>query len=198
MSIWVGADPGGMNSFGLSLLDADGAASCGTVSSVDEAVSWITDRVGGDVFGGIGIDAPLWWSSGPGGGRLADRWIRDKYRIASGTVQSVNSLRGAAIAQALLLIERMRERIPELKVTETHPKALLIAMELDFKSFCARFEILAPDVNEHERDAAIGAVAAREGFEARWNRDLSTTRSDFEQDPANYWLAPVHYYWPDV
>jgi len=197
MSIWVGADPGGRRKFGLSLLDADGLARCCTVSSVDEAVDWIMDQVDADVVGGIGIDAPLWWSSGRGGGRLADKWIRGRYNIASGTVQSVNSLRGAAIAQAQLLVDRMRERLTGLKVTETHPKALLIAMGIDFECLCARYEVVVPPVNEHERDAVIGAIAAREGFENRWGVDLSRDRWASEQDPDDYWIAPIRYFWPN-
>ena len=153
MSVWISADPGGKGSSGLALLNADGIPIHGTVSSVDEAIAWITDRVGADQIGEIGIDAPLWWSSGPGGGRLADDWLRTECRIASGTVQPVNSLRGAAIAQGLL------------------------------------------HMNEYERDALIGAVAAREGFEGRWSLDLTMTRSVSEQNPA-YWLSPVHYIWP--
>ena len=50
--------------------------------------------------------------------------------------------------------------------------------------------------NEHERDALIAAISAREGFEDRWEYDLSLDRDDGEQDPVTYWIGPVHYFWP--
>ena len=51
------------------------------------------------------------------------------------------------------------------------------------------------DHSEDERDALISAVAAREGFEQNWV-DLSTERNHDEQDPSQYWLKPVRYFWP--
>ena len=49
--------------------------------------------------------------------------------------------------------------------------------------------------NEHERDAVIAAVCAREGFEGRWRTDLAKKRYACEQNPQAYWLAPMHYFW---
>jgi hypothetical protein len=50
---------------------------------------------------------------------------------------------------------------------------------------------------EHERDAILSAVAAREGFEGRWSNDLALNRLQSEQDPRSYRLAPIHYFWPE-
>jgi len=86
---------------------------------------------------------------------------------------------------------------PDVPITEVHPKALLLAFRLDWPAFCARFSINGSDPeNEHRRDAVIAAVAAREGFEGHWLVDLSTSRTESEQDPRVYWLAPMHYFWP--
>ena len=87
---WVGADPGGVNGFGLAFLDTSGGVECRTVSSVDEAAGRIASK--GKPFG-LGIDAPMRWSSHRGAGRKADKTLRKKYGIRSGTVQSANSLR---------------------------------------------------------------------------------------------------------
>jgi hypothetical protein len=38
---------------------------------------------------GVGVDTPLWWSSGSGGVPKADQWIRDKYGLHHRTVQAV-------------------------------------------------------------------------------------------------------------
>jgi hypothetical protein len=148
---------------------------------------------------GVGIDAPMWWSSGPSSDRLADQWLRKRYKLSGGRVQTANSLRGAALVQGALFLERVRQRFPQVLATEVHPKVLLIALGGGWGAFCRRFGLRSTDgvVNEHERDAVIAAVAAREGFERRWTKDLSAERTKSEQDPSTYWLAPVQYFWPE-
>ena len=191
--MWVGADPGGDNNFGLAFLDDAGIAECRTVSSASEARELVTFPPLG-----VGIDAPLWWSAGKGGGRAADRWIRKTYGIHPGTVQSANSLKGAALVQGAMFAELLRQRHPKLDVTETHPKALIKALQYptDEELFAA-FSIQATPNNEHERDAVVSALCARAGFTGQWPRDLSMIRDRFEQDPKSYWLAPVYYWWPE-
>src|SRR5216684_323794 len=76
--------------------------------------------------------------------------------------------------------------------TETHPKAVWKALKMKngsafVKHYAVRAEIR--DDQEHESDAIISAVAAREGFEGRWLNDLGRTRHPSEQDPSTYWLA---------
>ena len=140
----------------------------------------------------------MWWSAGPGGGRVADDRLRKAHPwIRSGTVQSVNSLRGAALAGGALLASWMREQDPGLRITEAHPKALLLALDMDGAAFAERFGIR--DVwgdGEHQRDAAIAAVSAREGCQGNWPLDLADRRDRREQNPKSYWLAPISYWWP--
>jgi predicted nuclease with RNAse H fold len=196
--MWIGVDPGGKQSFGIAVIHADGTSDGRCWSCADEAVAWIKDEPLG-----VGIDAPLWWSSGPSSDRKADQWLRRAYGRAAGgdlhpgTVQAANSLQGAALVQAAMFIVRLRERFPSMPVTESHPKALLKAMRLDERRFFDRFLPSASSSDEHIRDALIGAVSAREGFSGRWKRDLSVERNASEQDPKAYWLAPVHYFWPE-
>lgn len=150
---------------------------------------------------GVGIDAPLWWSSGPGSDRKADQWLRAHYRLSGGEVQTANSLRGAALVQASMLVQRLRETFgPDLRVTEVHPKALLKGVFMnDWGSFAERFDLSPiPPRGEHERDAIIAAVAAREGFCGRWPNDLSLNRLPHEQNPQTHWLGSLHYYWPET
>lgn len=146
----------------------------------------------------MGVDAPLWWSSGRSSDRLADQWIRKEYRLTGGQVQTANSLRGASLVQGMMFVQRIREIYPDIRVTETHPKATWVALNLEnWIDVSNRFSVNVPVQSEHERDAIISAVAAREGFEGRWKSDLSKKRGASEQDPSNFWLAPIHYYWPD-
>jgi predicted nuclease with RNAse H fold len=148
---------------------------------------------------GIGVDAPLWWSSGKGGLRRTDEWIRDRYSLHHRNVQAVNSLWGSVLAQGMMFVARMREVFPGVAVTETHPKAILAALgdELWKAHFTAILTSLTLDSKpDHERDAVISAVAAREGFEGRWKKDLVDDRYVSEQNPSAHWLAPIHYFWP--
>ena len=155
--------------------------------------------VGGSSPAGVGVDAPLWWSSGRSGGRCVDQWLRDTYRFAGGQGTGLNSLWGAALVQGAMFVLRIRERFPGVCVTETHPKALLVALHMtegdDFwEHYCVDWS--SAQRPEHERDALISAVAAREGFEGHWPCDLSKHRYPSEQDPSESWLGPVHYFWP--
>jgi predicted nuclease with RNAse H fold len=188
---WVGIDPGGAHAFGVAIIDEDGEVATSCVSYADQAVDKITV-----LPLGVGVDAPLWWSSGPSAEREADRWIRRTYGIAAGTVQTPNSLRGAALVQGAMFVERLREKFPGVPVTETHPKAVAIALGGWESARLAGLGCRA-DLGEHERDAYLSAICAREGFSGRWTSDLSTMRSSNEQDPNRYWLAPIHYFWPE-
>jgi predicted nuclease with RNAse H fold len=189
--VWVGADPGGANAFGIAIIAEDGKVTTACVSYADEAVEKIAVRPLG-----VGVDAPLWWSSGRSAEREADRWLRKTYAIPSGTVQTPNSLRGAALVQAAMFVQRLREKFPGVPVTETHPKALAFALG-GWESERLAALGYRPDLGEHERDAFLSAICAREGFTGRWAGDLSRMRSSDEQDPSAYWLAPVHYFWSE-
>jgi predicted nuclease with RNAse H fold len=188
--VWVGADPGGRGAFGVAIVVEGGDVTTTCVSCADDAVDVVTIRPTG-----VGVDAPLRWSSGPSAEREADRWIRNTYGIRSGTVQTPNSLRGAALVQAAMFVHRLREKFPKVPVTEAHPKAVAIALGgwNSPKVLALRDFVIA---GEHERDAYLAAMAAREGFSGRWTRDLSLNRSHSEQNPSAYWLAPIHYFWP--
>ena len=168
--MWLGVDPGGDGNFGLAWLTVDGQVETHCVSSVDEALALV--RVQPTA---VGIDAPLWWSSGRGGGRRADEWIRRTYEISGGTVQSVNSLRGACIVPGPHFLDLLRKRYPGVAATEVHPKAVVIAAGT-WEKFRVEHSLDDGKYNLHERDALIAAVAAREGFQGRWNRDLSLKR----------------------
>ena len=195
---WIGADPGGAGSFGLAELLSDGTVDTHCADCAKDAVMWLV-RARVEHIGGVGVDAPLWWSAGKSGDRMADQWIRRTYRIAAGTVQATNSLRGAALVQGALFVERLRAEFGPIPVTEAHPKAMRKALGLKgrWKAVGAKFGIVGQPGSEHEEDAIVAAVAAREGFSGRWTHDLSEDRLAAEQDPKAHWLAPVHYFWPE-
>lgn len=189
--MWIGVDTGGKVAFGFAILDDDGHFSADCFSCASEAIKHLSERPTG-----IGIDAPMWWSSGPSGDRRADKWIRKQYQIRAGTVQSINSLRGACVVQAALFAERARQLFPSVPITEAHPKAVLLAFGYPtWSEFCSALGVNGTAKNKHEQDAVVSAVAAREGFQGRWPIDLGEKRYECEQDPSAYWLAPMHYFW---
>jgi predicted RNase H-like nuclease len=201
---WFGADPGGMNAFGVALLQPDGSFATEVVSSADEAVAWL-DRKATSIDG-AGIDAPLWWSSGPSGDRAADQYLRKQFKKSAGTVQAANSLRGAALVQGVMLAWLLRKRYPQLSITEAHPKALLktLAIEIEhsnesWRAIASLFTLASHmPSKDHERDGVLGAVAAREGSSGRWTIDLAARdRLPSEQDPGSLPWRPVSYWWPD-
>jgi predicted nuclease with RNAse H fold len=197
-SAWVGADPGGLGNFGIALLTQNAIPLTRCVDCADEAVAFVKSNVGVEISG-VGVDAPLWWSSGRSSDRLADQWLRKRYGLSAGEVQPANSLRGAALVQATMFVLRLREAVPAVRVTEVHPKALLKILGCDgIQTLLGRSDV--PDTwrSEHERDAVIAAVAAREGFEGRWTHDLSLVRSPSEQDPSTSWVGPIRYFWPEA
>ena len=168
---WIGVDPGGAGNFGLAILEVGGNCHSTTMDSVDKAIAVVREFID-DTPAGVGVDAPLWWSSGNGGLRQSDQWIRDHYRLHHRHVQAVNSLWGSVLAQGMMFVARMRELFPQVRVTETHPKAVLAA--LGRGPWEAKFHELSTKVTldtepDHERDAIISAIAAREGFEGDGN-----------------------------
>jgi predicted nuclease with RNAse H fold len=198
--IWIGADPGGRRNFGLAILQSNGVARTWCLDHAEAAMTVLDKELPG-VPSGVGVDAPLWWSSGRSSDRHADQWLRKKYQLTGGQVQTANSLRGAALVQGAMFVQRIREMFPKIGVTESHPKALRVAFRRErWKSFCKRTSIHTTLTGEegHEHDAVLGALAAREGFEGRWTHDLSAKRHSAEQNPVKYWLGPVHYYWPEA
>ncbi len=191
-AVWIGADPGGTNNFGIAELSTDGVARTACCSCAAEAAAWIEGMPLG-----AGIDAPMWWSAAPKGDRKADLWLRCKYgNEPPGKVLAINSLWGSVLAQGAMLAVELRKKFAELPITEAHPGLFLKARHLSFNELKRHYGIRADSrITNHERDAVIAALAAREGFTGRWLRDLALDRLPAEQDPAAYWLAPVHYWW---
>ena len=153
--LWFGADPGGNGNFGVAILRDDGSYSTICVDCADHAVARMSERPDG-----IGIDCPLWWSSARSSDRLADKWLRTR-GVPSGTVQTANSLRGAALVQGAMFALRARQRYSGVPVTEAHPKALLRVMGLHkrpWSAVAAKFGLSGDQPpSEHECDAVFGS-----------------------------------------
>lgn len=175
---FVGFDPGGDKQFGWCVIE--GAARpfslvhSGCVSDAAAAVEAVV-RVAGveGRIDGVGIDSPLYWT--PTGRRRVDRIVREAIKAAGaptagGTVQQVNSLRGACLTQGVVAAHLLRCAFPGVRITEAHPKALLWLINIasaDRRVLDVSMEQLGEfiscpgaSLSEHERDAVLGAVAA--------------------------------------
>ena len=181
---WFGADPGGVEKFGVALLRDTAGSTPHAFRARTKRCDWLVD-VRADIAAAA-IDAPLWWSSGKSGDRKADGYLRKTYKNPSGTVQATNSLRGAALIEGVMLAWRLREHLPELPITEAHPKALLKALISRGvgRDVAERFGLRSIEPGaDHERDAIIAAVAAREGSVGDWDRDLTLDRAECRARP---------------
>lgn len=196
--MWVGADPGGSANFGIAVILDNGKIECSSVRGAMRAIEYVKKY--DKIPHGVGVDSPLWWCSGESSDRKADKWIRKVPEIGKGEVQTVNSLRGAVLAQGMLFVDLLRKEYGiSLNVTEVHPKALLkTAYYALFEELINTFGVRPTFRSNHERDAIVSAIAAREGFSGRWKHDLSLDRFPEEQDPYSHWLAPIHYFWPGI
>jgi len=208
--ILLGFDPGGIHQFGwcvseaksdvgLQLLEAGVADDAN--GAVNAALASIKDFQ--DVCG-AGIDSPLYWPTQ--GSRKADVLIRHRMRKlgarnVGGSVQSLNSLRGACIAQGMIAAHLLRRRIPSIRITETHPKALLWLIEVARRDLPVSeiqishlTELIAAHGKsncEHERDAVLGSIAAWAMVVARpgWQDLFLEEHETFVPvSPVEYWM----------
>ena len=206
---FVGLDPGGDGKFGwcvvagsgwpLSLVQSgctgDAAAAVRSVLEVLEPSSEIH---------GVGIDGPLFWT--PSGTRRVDCIVRQAIKEAGapnvgGTVQHVNSLRGACLTQGVVAAYLLRQAVAGVRITEAHPKALLWLIKVASAkrrvlhiTMGDLVEFITCDVaglSEHERDAALGALTAWAMVSAApgW-RDIALEEKDVfvPVPPVEYWM----------
>ena len=155
----VGMDPGGQNAFGWAVLEFRKGdyrlLASGTASGVPSVFRCVNQVLTHSPVA-VGIDAPLFWV--PEGDRRADQVVRRMVCAAggsSGTVSHVNSLRGACLVQGVLAAIEAHKHWPTAKLTESHPKALLLASSAA-RRFAERLNLSV----EHERDAALAAFSA--------------------------------------
>lgn len=211
MNVVLGFDPGGEEGFGWCVLeDAEllplrvlkhGVTDRAELA-VEAARAALPEK---SVVRAAGIDAPLFWT--PSGDRRVDQTLRNELRTlgavhAWGTVQAVNSLRGACLVQGMMLGVLIRRWKPGLVLTESHPKAYLWitgaatpqvhcnSIHLrSMNQFACLHDVQALD---HERDAAIAGLCAwaMAHRAAGWRNlfpDEVGSYSPLEQ-PLGYWM----------
>jgi hypothetical protein len=175
--VLVGLDPGGAGAFGWCVVE-DGPSlplpvrAAGFADDAGAAVHAVERAATGVEVVAAGIDAPMFWTTT--GDRLVDKYVRTaicKLGASGGTVGHVSSLRGACLVQGIVAAMMLRQKNPELPITEAHPKAALWMLGeasktqkvagITAKALVRYFELgTHAMVTDHERDAALGALTA--------------------------------------
>jgi predicted nuclease with RNAse H fold len=160
--VFIGFDPGGIKSFGWAVMNCNENGgrieiNTGVVSNAPDAVAKVSQYTVSNP-NAVGIDAPLYWVIK--GDRWSDNHIRKRVIAAggqSGTVSSVNSLRGACLVQGILTARLVITSWPSVLITEAHPKALL---RISKEAFEFVEQNIPKGISEHERDAVVSAYSA--------------------------------------
>lgn len=209
---YLGFDPGGAGAFGWCLASGSEdlpltVVAHGIVNHSKQAVDKAVSEANQDEPAAVGIDAPLFWRAD--GDRVVDSALRQKVVALGGhggTVNHVNSLRGACLVQGMIIATLLRRKWPELRLTESHPKAMLWMLKIAGLGMPVEEITLATlnqffiggdliEVSDHERDAALGALSAwamankAEG----WNNLYPQ-----EKDPISPLDPPPEYWMPDI
>ncbi len=163
----VGYDPGGNDAHGVALLALDKGRTAdvttktfATTEAVIEYVECLAPLLA------LGVDTLTCWSTGGGGWRPADRWLRQKYAPVHKSVMTPNGLAGSMGLNGMSLLLAARARNPNVVVVETHPKVLYWALrqkKYNYESektemervLCQSHEVTVSTANEHEWDGAI-------------------------------------------
>jgi hypothetical protein len=210
MEIYIGFDPGGDKRFGWAVCSPTARSlhvrATGEAGHAEEAIRKALSKVPstGTVVG-AGIDAPLFWTEC--GGRDVDNLIRRAIQklgapSPGGTVQQINSLRGACLVQGVLVANLLHQQFPNITITESHPKALLYLLGIANKqkdaasvSLADLSEYIVCDtgyISQHERDAILGTVAAlaqrekRQGWKNLFEQEKKPiTPFDYQVE---YWM----------
>ena len=211
MEIYLGFDPGGEGHFAWAVGSSGGfplrVLATGEAGDAEQALSkslLAIPKTG--LVVGAGIDAPLFWSKS--GARVVDTLIRQAIKkmgapSPGGTVQHINSLRGACLVQGILVANLVYEQFSEISITESHPKALLYLLGIANEqktpatiSMTDLSEYASCDkefVSEHERDAILAAVTA---FAQRERRRGWRNLFEEEKEPLRPFNYPVEYWMP--
>ena len=204
----LGFDPGGANRFGWSVCSAGAdhlqqPLKTGLADDAWDALIRVKkafrdfDLPENPQVLAAGIDAPLFW------GRRRNRRVDDvlrqalkknKFPTPGGTVQQVNSLRGACLVQGVLLAKYLRETW-NAPITEAHPKALQHLLRHSGQPEMTELARLTEGLEdrEHERDATLSAIGAWAMY-----KKLPGWRDIYDQEcrPVQPFDTPVAYWMP--
>jgi hypothetical protein len=203
----IGYDPGGNGKHGVaSLLVSDGRPiklSFSTVHNAQASLDWF---IFGEIPVAAGIDTLTVLSTGDGGWRPADVWLRGHYPQVRNSVVNPNYLQGAMSLNGLAVMSSLRSLFESILISETHPKVLYyhltgkphnyrINRELMNEQLSQWFNLSINTGTDHEWDAALSCFAVYKGISRRWTKDLHQLPSIANEELIHLGM-PSHFYWP--
>ena len=121
----VGYDPGGNGKHGFARATVrDGEIVSVTTKTLRHAEDVIASILEIEEPLGLGIDTLTCWGTGRSGWRPADYWLRDRYRDVQKAIVAPAGLFGAMSVNGMAVLVTVRQALPDIFVTETHPKVL--------------------------------------------------------------------------
>ncbi len=204
----IGYDPGGDGAHGVALLSImDGkpeALQTRTFQTTEQVIEYV-EAVGS--IDALGVDTMTCWSTGRGGWRPADRWLRERYTHVRNSVMTPNGLAGSMGLNGMCAVIESRRRRPDVVIVETHPKVLYWALtreKYDYQSSRQHMEQILRELlgaalstaNEHEWDAALSAIAAARGVRGEWTVDLHALPTEPRERLINP-CGKTNYFWPE-
>jgi len=204
----VGYDPGGDGAHGVALLTLEEGRTVSVATrtfGTTEAVIEYVDRL--SPLLALGVDTLTCWSTGGGGWRPADRWLRQRYGTVRNSVMTPNGLAGSMGLNGMSVLLAIRAKYPKVVVVETHPKVLYWALQQKKYNYasgkaemervlCQAHQVAVTTANDHEWDGAISAFAAASGVLGRWTNDLHA----LPMATGERLIVPcgaTNYYWPE-
>ena len=185
----VGYDPGGNGKHGFARARVrDGEIVSVTTKTLRHAEDVIASILEIETPLGLGIDTLTCWGTGRSGWRPADHWLRDHHRDVKKSIVAPGGLFGAMSVNGMTVLVTVRQALPDIFVTETHPKVLYYALfeePYDYSGtntsvmndrLSSRLGVDVEPRNEHEWDAAISILPVIRGLHGSW-QDLHTLQT---------------------
>lgn len=206
----AGFDPGGKKSFGWCVAEVRPwrVIDYGVVSCAKAACGVAFDAVKNGNLVAAGVDAPLTWAR-DGGRRKSDEhiadWLRKNAQHSKGSVQAINSLRGACVVQGFLLAEALSRKYSKILFTETNPKPLRDCSNVKKSYEGVRDKDQSDEAWDHIQDAIVSAWAAaqaRKAYDKDWKGQVGLNLYDDENEDQIYRFPFLNkkktvYWWPD-
>ena len=211
VNLFLGFDPAGIKKFGWSICrEINGGLELvkpGLVGDAWDVINAVKDEPRSQYPKGnfrvlaAGIDVPLLWNrkGNNKGWRKVDSVLRRELARTDGPsdrVLTTNSLQGAIAIQGVLLVRHLSEAW-ELKITESHPKALEHLLTKTKQSPMVRSltkGLSSAPGPDDERDATLSAVSAwaaiRKRSSPHWQNlyDLDNGLFNPSGIPVSYWM----------
>lgn len=204
----IGYDPGGNSCHGFAVLHI----SSGKAKNVDSLTRETAEDVIRDIQNqgkllAAGIDTLTCLSTGSGGWRPADRWMRKKYKDVRNSIVSPNGLYGSMSLNGQSILISLRQSQPDLLITETHPKVIywhLAGNKYNYQNASGEMDELLSNLLEipvstktdHEWDAVISAYSAFKSLKKEWSHDLHCEPLA-EKERLIWPCGKTNYFWPE-